>query len=134
MSIAATDSAERRRRAIEDARVSSELEGSRNTDATRADKDAFVRGEIDVNQLGQRVRALRRGLSDPRPWTRCPRAASRKTPVFQEKASAPGKRALAPASSVREDVSPQIEDAVDLGGIDEGVEGGLGPFTAHRVA
>lgn len=57
MSTFATDSAERRRRAIEDARRSSELEGSRSTDTTRADQDAYVRGEIDVDQLGQRVHA-----------------------------------------------------------------------------
>jgi len=57
-----TRSAELRRKAIEDARRSSELEGSRSTAATRADQDAYVRGEIDVDQLGQRVRA-RYGLS-----------------------------------------------------------------------
>ncbi|GAA2077473.1 hypothetical protein GCM10009821_16390 [Aeromicrobium halocynthiae] len=51
---------ERRRRAVEDARRSSELEGSRSSDATRADQDAFVRGAIDVQQLGERVRARRR--------------------------------------------------------------------------
>lgn len=48
---------ERRRRAVEDGRRSSELEGSRSSDATRADQDAFVRGEIDARQLGERVRA-----------------------------------------------------------------------------
>lgn len=48
---------EQRRRAIDDARRTSELEGSRSTEATRADQDAYVRGEIDVDQLGQRVRA-----------------------------------------------------------------------------
>lgn len=53
---------ERRRRAIADARRSSELEGSRSTDATRADQDAYVRGEIDIEQLGERVRG-RYGLS-----------------------------------------------------------------------
>ena len=58
----ASVAAERRRRAIEDARRSSELEGSRSTEATRADQDAYVRGEIDVDQLGQRVRA-RYGLA-----------------------------------------------------------------------
>lgn len=62
MSTATTESAERRRRATEDARHSSELEGSRSTDATRADQDAYVRGEIDVDQLGQRVSA-RYGLA-----------------------------------------------------------------------
>lgn len=53
---------QRRRRAIDDARKSSELEGSRSTDATRADQDAYVRGEIDIEQLGRRVRE-RYGLS-----------------------------------------------------------------------
>lgn len=53
---------ERRRRAIDDARRSSELEGSRSSEATRADQDAYVRGEIDVDQLGERVRA-RYGLA-----------------------------------------------------------------------
>ncbi|RLV56348.1 hypothetical protein D9V41_06510 [Aeromicrobium phragmitis] len=52
----------RRRRAVDDARRSSELEGSRSTDATRADQDAYVRGEIDINQLGKRVRS-RYGLA-----------------------------------------------------------------------
>lgn len=62
MSSTETHSIEIRRKAIEDARRSSELEGSRSTPATRADQDAYVRGEIDVDQLGQRVRA-RYGLS-----------------------------------------------------------------------
>ena len=48
---------DRRQRAIEDARRSSELEGSQSTPATRADQDAYVRGEIDIAQLGQRVRS-----------------------------------------------------------------------------
>jgi len=62
MSSTETRPAELRRKAIEDARRSSELEGSCSTPATRADQDAYVRGEIDVDQLGQRVRA-RYGLS-----------------------------------------------------------------------
>jgi hypothetical protein len=45
-----------RERAVEDARRSSELEGVRSTPATRADQDAYVRGEIDIDQLGRRVR------------------------------------------------------------------------------
>ncbi|MHA3683518.1 antitoxin VbhA family protein [Leucobacter sp. HY1910] len=45
-----------------DARRSSELEGSRSTDETRLDQDAYVRGEIDIDQLGQRVRE-RYGMS-----------------------------------------------------------------------
>lgn len=48
---------ERRRWAVEDARWSSELEGSRSSDATRADQNAFVRGEIDAGRLVERVRA-----------------------------------------------------------------------------
>lgn len=48
---------ERRQLVIAHARRSSELEGSRSTDATRGDQDAYVRGEIDIEQLGQRVRA-----------------------------------------------------------------------------
>ncbi|GAB3748946.1 antitoxin VbhA family protein [Microlunatus parietis] len=47
----------RRRRAIAEARRTSELEGSRSTDETRADQDAYVRGEIDIDELGERVRA-----------------------------------------------------------------------------
>jgi hypothetical protein len=46
-----------RTRVVTDARRSSELEGARSTDATRADQDAYVRGEIDIDQLGERVRA-----------------------------------------------------------------------------
>lgn len=51
-----------RRRVVVEARRSSELEGARSTDATRADQDAFVLGEIDIDQLGERVRA-RYGLA-----------------------------------------------------------------------
>ena len=42
--------------AVDDARRSSELEGARSTPATRADQDAYVRGEIDIEQLSRRVR------------------------------------------------------------------------------
>lgn len=56
------DPAARRRRAIEEARRSSELEGSRSTEETRADQDAYVRDEIDLEELGERVRA-RYGLA-----------------------------------------------------------------------
>jgi hypothetical protein len=51
-----------RRRVVAEARRSSELEGARSTDASRADQDAYVRGEIDIDQLGERVRA-RYGLA-----------------------------------------------------------------------
>ena len=57
MTVESTSAEARRKRAINDARRSSELEGSRSTDATRADQDAYVRGEIDIEKLGERVRA-----------------------------------------------------------------------------
>lgn len=51
-----------RERAISDARISSELEGSQSTPATRVDQDAYVRGEINLSQLNDRVRG-RYGLA-----------------------------------------------------------------------
>ncbi|MFC8045566.1 MULTISPECIES: hypothetical protein [Nocardia] len=51
------DERTRRARVIRAARTTSKLEGARSTDATRADQDAYVRGEIDIAQLGARVRA-----------------------------------------------------------------------------
>ena len=51
-----------RRQVIDDARRTSELEGGRSTDATRADQDAYVRGEIDIHQLGERIHS-RYGLA-----------------------------------------------------------------------
>lgn len=62
MSTAEVSVEQRRLRAVADARRSSELEGSRSTEATRRDQDAYVRGEIDIDQLGQRVRE-RYGIS-----------------------------------------------------------------------
>ena len=62
MSITEPSVEQRRLRAVKDARRSSELEGSRSTEATRRDQDAYVRGEIDIDQLGQRVRE-RYGIS-----------------------------------------------------------------------
>ena len=56
VTIDTADSA-RRERAIADASRSSELEGSQSTAATRDDQDAYVRGEIDIEQLGDRVRS-----------------------------------------------------------------------------
>ncbi|WP_256977352.1 MULTISPECIES: antitoxin VbhA family protein [unclassified Rhodococcus (in: high G+C Gram-positive bacteria)] len=38
--------ASERARAVDAARTSSALEGGRNTDATRADQDAYVHGDI----------------------------------------------------------------------------------------
>lgn len=49
-----TDERTKRERAIRAARHTSELEGSSNTPATRADPDAYVRGEIDVQHLDAR--------------------------------------------------------------------------------
>jgi hypothetical protein len=51
-----------RLRAIDAARINTALEGARSTDPTRADQDAFVRGEIDIAELGRRVRS-RYGVS-----------------------------------------------------------------------
>lgn len=51
------DDRHQRARAIDAARPTSELEGARSTSATRADQDAYVRGEIDIRQLGVKVRA-----------------------------------------------------------------------------
>lgn len=63
MTVEVTETERRRRgRAVDDARRSTELEGSRSTEATRADQDAFVRGEIDIEQLGMRIRS-RHGLT-----------------------------------------------------------------------
>ncbi|WP_210687517.1 antitoxin VbhA family protein [Mycolicibacterium sp. GESEQ-9] len=46
----------RRVTAVRAIRRSTELEGSRSTDATRADQIAYVRGSITAAELGQRVR------------------------------------------------------------------------------
>lgn len=56
MRVQSSVTVESRHRAVEDARRSSELEGSRSTDETRSDQDAYVRGEIDIDQLGALVR------------------------------------------------------------------------------
>ena len=47
----------RRERVLRAARTSSGLEGARSTEVTRAAQDAHVRGEIDLAELGARVRA-----------------------------------------------------------------------------
>lgn len=41
----------RRRRAVDKARHSTEMEGSRSSDANREAQEAYVRGEIDVDEL-----------------------------------------------------------------------------------
>jgi Antitoxin VbhA len=48
--------AKRRVKAIRAIRRSSELEGARSTDATRADQVRYARGSITAAQLGDRVR------------------------------------------------------------------------------
>jgi len=48
--------AERRIKAVRAIRRSTELEGSRSTNATRADQDAYVRGTITAAELRDRVR------------------------------------------------------------------------------
>jgi hypothetical protein len=48
--------AQRRVMAVRAIRRSTELEGSRSTNATRADQDAYVRGSITAAELGDRVR------------------------------------------------------------------------------
>ena len=46
----------RRRRAVDAARHSSEMEGARSDEPTRADQEAYVRGELTVDDLLERVR------------------------------------------------------------------------------
>jgi len=48
--------AQRRATAVRAVRRSTELEGSRSTDATRADQVAYVRGTITSGELRERVR------------------------------------------------------------------------------
>ena len=47
---------QRRAKAVRAIRRSTELEGSRSTDATRADQDAYARGAMTAAELGDRVR------------------------------------------------------------------------------
>jgi hypothetical protein len=47
--------AKRRVKAVRAIRRSTELEGSRSTNATRADQDAYVRGTITAAELRDRV-------------------------------------------------------------------------------
>lgn len=51
-----TQKAQRRIKAVRAIRRSSELEGSRSTDATRADQVAYARGSITAVELTERVR------------------------------------------------------------------------------
>lgn len=48
--------AQRRVKAVRAIRRSTELEGSRSTDATRADQVAYAHGTITAAELGDRVR------------------------------------------------------------------------------
>jgi hypothetical protein len=43
--------AARRRRAVDKARHSSEMEGGRSSEEHRAAQEAYVRGEIEIDQL-----------------------------------------------------------------------------------
>lgn len=45
-----------RRGVVDQARASSALEGQRSTAEARADQEAWVRGEIDIDELLERVR------------------------------------------------------------------------------
>ncbi|QSM91819.1 antitoxin VbhA family protein [Mycobacteroides abscessus subsp. bolletii] len=54
--MAGIQDSERRARIVKAIRRSTELEGSRSTDATRADQDAYVRGTITATELVERVR------------------------------------------------------------------------------
>lgn len=47
---------QRRVKTVRAIRRSTELEGSRSTNATRADQDAYTRGAITAAELGERVR------------------------------------------------------------------------------
>ncbi|GAB5901803.1 antitoxin VbhA family protein [Mycolicibacterium mageritense] len=51
-----TQKVRRRVNTVRAIRRSTELEGSRSTDATRADQVAFARGSITAAELGERVR------------------------------------------------------------------------------
>ncbi|MDV7198424.1 antitoxin VbhA family protein [Rhodococcus kroppenstedtii] len=46
----------RRVRRVRAIRRTTALEGARSTDATRADQLAYVKGDIDLGSLGERVR------------------------------------------------------------------------------
>ena len=46
----------RRRKAVDAARHSSEMEGARSDEPTRTDQEAYVRGELTVDDLLKRVR------------------------------------------------------------------------------
>ena len=46
----------RRRRAVDAARHSSEMEGARSDEPTRADQEAYVRGELTIAEALERIR------------------------------------------------------------------------------
>ena len=50
------DKTERRAKTVRAIRRNTELEGSRSTEATRDDQDAYARGAISAAELGERVR------------------------------------------------------------------------------
>lgn len=47
----------RRAEAVRQIRHSTEMEGGRSSDAARADQDAYVRGEISIDELIARAQA-----------------------------------------------------------------------------
>ena len=47
----------RRAEAVRQIRHSTEMEGGRSSDEARADQDAYVRGELTVEELGVRLKA-----------------------------------------------------------------------------
>lgn len=47
----------RRAEAVRQIRHSSEMEGGRSSDEARADQDAYVRGEISIDELIARAKA-----------------------------------------------------------------------------
>ncbi len=51
----------RRVEAVRQIRHSTEMEGGRSSDEARADQDAYVRGEIGIDELGARIKARNGG-------------------------------------------------------------------------
>lgn len=51
----------RRAEAVRQIRHSTEMEGARSTDEARVDQDAYVRGEITIDELLMRVKARHGG-------------------------------------------------------------------------
>ena len=56
MPVSEVQKSERRVKVVKSIRRSTELEGSRSTNATRDDQDAYAHGTITAAELGDRVR------------------------------------------------------------------------------